>query len=77
MCINCKNRLEKQLLYRFEIKDNKIIYNTKNARGFYICQKCIQKNEKEIQKAFYKVCKNIIQISEFKERFLNVKSKNK
>ncbi len=48
MCIICKNRFRQKDLYRYQVKDEKIIPFSKHGRSFYLCLSCIDGNEKRL-----------------------------
>ncbi len=50
MCIICRGRFSQKILYRFQVKDRKIIKYEKLGRSFYICQGCIKNGEKKLKK---------------------------
>ncbi|MDY4444888.1 DUF448 domain-containing protein [Campylobacter sp.] len=51
MCVVCRMRIFQHKLARFASIDGKIIKNPKNCRSFYLCQNCLQKDEKILRKA--------------------------
>lgn len=58
MCIICKKRFKKIDLFRFQIKDGKIVIFSGTRRSFYLCKSCIFGNEKRligILKSRYKI----------------------
>ncbi|MFQ6342953.1 hypothetical protein [Campylobacter sp. VTCC 70190] len=76
MCIVCKNRFEQKLLFRFKVVLGVIVSKAECGRSGYLCQNCIEKEDKILQKAFSKICKNLntkITQQELKEIFLNGK----
>ena len=74
MCIVCKNRFEQDTLFRFRFVLEGISTKEKRGRSSYLCENCIKKDEKILQKAFSKVCKNHkINQQELKEKILNGK----
>ncbi|MBM0636511.1 DUF448 domain-containing protein [Campylobacter sp. VicNov18] len=77
MCIVCKNRFEKNVLLRFKIVLGDISTKTECGRSLYLCQNCIEKQDKILQRAFSKICKNLntkITQQGLKEIFLNGKN---
>ncbi len=50
MCIICKARLPKTSLFRYQVKEGKIMSFSGSGRSFYFCEHCLQKNDKKIQK---------------------------
>lgn len=77
MCIVCKERFEQRSLFRFKIISGNIEPHFKCGRSFYLCSICILKEDKILQKAFSKMCKNLtmkITQQDLKEIFLDGKS---
>lgn len=77
MCIVCRDRFEQRALYKFKIVSEKITQDVKYGRSFYLCQFCFEKEDKILQKAFSRVCKNLntkITQQGLKEIFLNGKN---
>ncbi len=67
MCIFCKNRNEQKSLLRLKCENKKLVLYDGYNRSFYICCNCIalidqddikQKDQKRINKALCKQCKN-------------------
>ena len=48
MCIACRQRASKDILLRFQLKDNQIVFYTGEGRSMYLCLDCV-KNPKKIQ----------------------------
>ena len=70
MCIVCKNR------FRFKVVLGDIVPKAEHGRSGYLCQNCIEREDKVLQKAFSKICKNLntkITQQGLKEIFLNGK----
>ncbi|QOR01398.1 DUF448 domain-containing protein [Campylobacter sp. 2014D-0216] len=80
MCIVCKGRYEKQSLHRFQIKNSQIITKVEFGRSLYICNPCLDKDEKTLQRAFMRACKGnfhgSINQQDLKEIFFNGRCKN-
>ncbi len=79
MCIVCKNRFEKNVLFRFKVVLGSITTNIECKRSSYLCSSCLEKEDKILQKAFSKMYKNLnIKITQqrLKEIFLNGKNQN-
>ena len=64
MCVVCKGRFYQKELYKFRSLNGEIILNLGNARSFYICENCIQKDIKDIRKPLTKFGKNSINLKE-------------
>ena len=64
MCVVCKGRLYQKELYKFRSLNGEIILNLGNARSFYICENCIQKDIKDLRKPLTKFGKNSINLKE-------------
>ncbi|MEA2049155.1 MAG: DUF448 domain-containing protein [Campylobacterota bacterium] len=66
-CISCREKQEKKLLIRLQCNDKKLTFFTGKGRSFYICKPCLN-NEKKVEKALYRHCKNrdeyIVQLKE-------------
>ncbi|MBC5858118.1 DUF448 domain-containing protein [Campylobacter jejuni] len=76
MCIVCKNRFKQNVLFRFKVVLGDIMPKAEHGRSGYLCQNCIEKEDKILQKAFSKICKNLntkITQQGLKEIFLNGK----
>lgn len=80
MCIVCKGRYEKQKLHQFQIKNSQIITKVAFGRSLYICDFCLEKDEKNLQKAFLKASKGnfhgSIKQQDLKEIFFNGRCKD-
>lgn len=80
MCIACKGRFEKQSLYQFQIKNSQIITKVEFGRSLYICNLCLNKDDKTLQKTFLKVSKGSfggsVKQQELKEIFCNGRCKD-
>lgn len=80
MCIVCKGRYEKQKLHRFQIKNSQIITKVEFGRSLYICDLCLEEDDKKLQKSLMKICKNNsfcgIKQQELKEIFFNGRCKD-
>ena len=50
MCIGCRGKYPQKDLYRFQEKDGKLVDYTKNGRSFYICIRCLKKENKKLIK---------------------------
>ncbi|VEH93050.1 Protein of uncharacterised function (DUF448) [Campylobacter insulaenigrae] len=79
MCIVCKGRFEKQNLYQFQIRNSQIVTKIEFGRSLYICDLCLNKDDKTLHKAFMRVSKgnfngNIKQ--DLKEMFFNGRCKD-
>lgn len=59
MCIVCKNRFEQNALFRFKVVLGNITTKIECGRSAYLCQNCIEKDNKILQKAFSKMYKNL------------------
>ena len=64
MCVVCKGRFYQKELYKFRSLNGEIILNLGNARSFYICENCIQKDIKDLRKPLTKFGKNSINLKE-------------
>ena len=64
MCVVCKGRFYQKELYKFRSLNGEIILNLGNARSFYICENCIQKDIKELKKPLTKFGKNSTNLKE-------------
>ena len=64
MCVVCKGRFYQKELYKFRSLNGEIILNLGNARTFYICENCIQKDIKDLRKPLTKFGKNSINLKE-------------
>lgn len=64
MCVVCKGRFYQKELYKFRSVNGEIILNLGNARSFYICENCIQKDIKDLRKPLTKFGKNSINLKE-------------
>ena len=64
MCVVCKGRFYQKELYKFRSSNGEIILNLGNARSFYICENCIQKDIKDLRKPLTKFGKNSINLKE-------------
>ena len=64
MCVVCKSRFYQKELYKFRSLNGEIILNLGNARSFYICENCIQKDIKDLRKPLTKFGKNSINLKE-------------
>lgn len=64
MCVVCKGRFYQKELYKFRSLNGEIILNLGNARSFYICENCIQKDIKDLKKPLTKFGKNSINLKE-------------
>ena len=76
MCIVCKNRFKQNALFRFKVVLGEIKIKTEYGRSGYLCQICINKEDKILQKTFSKVYRNLntkITQQELKEIFSNGK----
>lgn len=76
MCIACRNKIEQKKLIRLQCINKDIVYFTGKGRSFYICKKCIMKNNKNLIKPLNKFCKknnsSILKIIEkLKEKIFN------
>ena len=59
MCIICKDRIEQSKMHKFKIKSSYIMKDDGFGRSYYMCVDCIEKDDKTLQKAFFKICKNL------------------
>lgn len=73
MCVVCREKSPQKDLHRFQIKASQIIRFSGVGRSSYVCEKCLKKDEKVLQKAFSKLNKGIIQLN-LKETFFNGES---
>lgn len=64
MCVVCKNRFYQDELYKFRSVNGEIVLNLCNARSFYVCKICIEKDVKELRKPLAKFGKNSINLKE-------------
>ena len=64
MCVVCKGRFYQKELYKFRSLNGEIILNLGNARSFYICENCIQKDIKDLRKPLTKFGKNSTNLKE-------------
>lgn len=56
-------------LYRFRVKDFKLNFDSSCGRSFYICKKCIEKDDKNLKKIVSRFV-NLCDLEEIKESFL-------
>ncbi|MEA3512715.1 MAG: DUF448 domain-containing protein [Campylobacterota bacterium] len=56
-CVVCRDKHPQKLLNRLQCKDKKLNIFNGNGRSFYICESCFF-NEKQLEKALYRYCKN-------------------
>lgn len=65
MCVVCKMRFEKQTLRKFAVKKG-------SGRSFYICNTCINQNDKNNKKRLSKFLNSVnFDDDDLKERLLN------
>ncbi len=64
MCIICKGRFVKSKLFRFQIKEQCIIAFSGHGRSFYICEQCLNIDQKRLQKALSSRCNFVIKIDD-------------
>lgn len=57
MCVVCKNRFLQAKLNRFISKNAQISAWEQGFRSFYICDKCIQKDQKDLAKILSRLVK--------------------
>jgi predicted RNA-binding protein YlxR (DUF448 family) len=66
-CVVCRKKYPQKELNRLQCKDKKLYLFKGIGRSFYICNKCLV-DEKRLEKAFYRHCKNkdnyIVQLRE-------------
>jgi predicted RNA-binding protein YlxR (DUF448 family) len=66
-CIVCRKKAKQKLLTRLQCKDKKLVLFSGIGRSFYLCDECLQ-NENKLEKALYRNCKNkdeyIVQLRE-------------
>ena len=66
-CVSCKEKSSQSLLNRLQCKEKKLYSFTGIGRSFYLCNKCLQ-DENKLKKILCKNCKNkddyIVQLRE-------------
>jgi predicted RNA-binding protein YlxR (DUF448 family) len=66
-CVVCKKKYPQKLLNRLQCKEKKLIPFSKVGRSFYLCNGCLE-DENKLEKALYRSCKNkdkyIVQLRE-------------
>ena len=66
-CVVCRNKIAQKLLNRLQCQEKKLIQFSGIGRSFYICNKCLE-DENKLEKALYRSCKNkdmyIVQLRE-------------
>ncbi|WP_249355246.1 DUF448 domain-containing protein [Campylobacter sp. MIT 12-5580] len=68
MCVICKQRFSQNELYRFWLKDKKIVLNLHFGRSFYLCEICLHKEDKKsLQKPCFKAQDIKITLQDLKE----------
>jgi len=55
MCVSCRERFKRDLLYRFQCKNSTLVLFSGEGRSFYVCESCI-KNKKFVN-YISKLCK--------------------
>ena len=63
MCVVCRARSGQESLLRLQIKNGEFCEFSGVGRSFYVCENCIPKCEKPLQKRF-KTTKNLKEIAE-------------
>lgn len=72
MCVVCRTRFKQEDLYRLRVNSKNL--TGKNGRSAYLCENCVKKEDKILQKAFAKINKNLnITQHKLKEIFFNGK----
>jgi len=56
-CIVCRGKFLQKSLLRLQCKEKKLLKFTGIGRSFYICNKCLE-DENKLEKALYRNCKN-------------------
>lgn len=64
MCVVCKGRFFQKELFKFGSINGEITPNPKNIRSFYICNKCINKDKKDLKKPLSRFSKNSVNLKE-------------
>lgn len=60
MCAVCKIRLKQRELRRFRIINSSLFFGSGDGRSFYICEDCLNKDDKNLKKSLGKVARNFI-----------------
>lgn len=68
MCVVCKNKFLQNELHRFKYKN---FYICDVGRSFYICDKCLNEDEKIVKKSLMRYIKCEFNKRDLKEIFLN------
>jgi len=61
MCIVCKARIPQSELLRLQVDQGGLRAFTKVGRSFYVCDDCIDTNNKQLKKALLQKCKKLDQ----------------
>jgi predicted RNA-binding protein YlxR (DUF448 family) len=64
MCVSCREKFPQKLLMRLQCIKKELVHFTKVGRSFYLCQACIEKKDKRVQKALSARCKKKIEITD-------------
>lgn len=55
MCVVCRGRFEQSKLRRYHILNSSLFIGKGNSRSFYICEECLQKDDKILKKSLGRV----------------------
>jgi predicted RNA-binding protein YlxR (DUF448 family) len=67
-CVVCRDKQPQKILLRVQCIEKKLSPFTGHGRSFYICSHCVNSDEKKLQKALNRHCRNnddyIVQLKE-------------
>ncbi|MBE2984386.1 DUF448 domain-containing protein [Campylobacter sp. RM9344] len=72
-CVSCKSKMPQIILKRYRVISGVIQTGKGDGRSFYLCDKCLQKDEKILKKILDRYIKSVIglEASNLKEKLLN------
>lgn len=73
MCVVCRAKKEQNLLFRLGVSEGRVCLYKGFGRSFYLCENCLNKDEKSFAKIFLKTHNIRLNQQELKEIIFNVK----
>ncbi len=71
-CVSCKLKAPQPILKRYRVVRSVLEYGKGEGRSFYLCEECLQKDEKVLKKIIDKYIKGVsLEVSNLKEKLLN------
>lgn len=71
-CVSCKLKAPQPILKRYRVVRSVLECGKGEGRSFYLCEECLQKDEKVLKKIIDKYIKGVsLEVSNLKEKLLN------